>query len=32
VIARMSTWLTRWDDRLFALAEATNLALLGHLS
>jgi len=32
VIARMSTWPTRWDDRLFALAEATNLALLEHLS
>jgi CubicO group peptidase (beta-lactamase class C family) len=32
VIARMSTWPTRWDDRLFALAEATNRALLEHLS
>jgi len=31
VIARMSTWPTRWDDRLFALAEATNIALLEHL-
>jgi CubicO group peptidase (beta-lactamase class C family) len=32
VIARMSTWPIRWDDRLSALAEATNLALLEHLA
>lgn len=32
VIARLSTWPTRWDERLLGLAEATNLAVLEHLS
>ena len=32
VIARLSTWPTRWDDRLFALAEATDAAILSTLS
>ena len=32
VIARLSTWPVRHDDRLFALADAANRALLEHLS
>ena len=32
VIARLSTWPVRHDDRLFALADAANRALLAHLS
>jgi CubicO group peptidase (beta-lactamase class C family) len=32
VIARLSTWPTRWDDHLFAFADAANVALLEHLS
>jgi CubicO group peptidase (beta-lactamase class C family) len=32
VIARMSTWPTRWDDRFAALADVANRALLDHLS
>jgi CubicO group peptidase (beta-lactamase class C family) len=32
VIARLSTWPTRWDDRLFAFADAANVAMLAHLS
>jgi CubicO group peptidase (beta-lactamase class C family) len=32
VIARLSTWPTRWDSRLFALADAANVAVLAHLS
>ena len=32
VIARFSTWPVRCDDRLFALADAANRALLDHLS
>ena len=32
VIARLATWPTRWDERLLGLAEATNLAVLEHLS
>lgn len=31
VIARLSTWPTRWDDRLSALADATTRALLERL-
>jgi CubicO group peptidase (beta-lactamase class C family) len=32
VIARFSTWPARWSGRLFALADAANVAVLGHLS
>jgi CubicO group peptidase (beta-lactamase class C family) len=32
VIARMSTWPTRWSSRLFALADAANVAVLEHLA
>jgi CubicO group peptidase (beta-lactamase class C family) len=32
VIARFSTWAEKHDDRLFALADAANRALLDHLS
>ena len=31
VIARFSTWPTRWDERLVALADAANMAVLEHL-
>jgi CubicO group peptidase (beta-lactamase class C family) len=32
VIARLSTWPTRSDDRLFAFADTANRALIEHLS
>ena len=32
VIAKLSTWPTRWDDRLSALADAANVAVLEHLA
>jgi CubicO group peptidase (beta-lactamase class C family) len=32
VIARLSTWPARWHNRLFALADAANVAVLDHLS
>jgi CubicO group peptidase (beta-lactamase class C family) len=32
VIARFSTWPKRWDDRLSALADAGNVAVVEHLS
>jgi CubicO group peptidase (beta-lactamase class C family) len=32
VIAKFSTWPTRWDDRLAALGDAANVAVLAHLS
>jgi CubicO group peptidase (beta-lactamase class C family) len=32
VIARLSTWPARWSNRLFALADAANVAVLDHLS
>jgi CubicO group peptidase (beta-lactamase class C family) len=32
VIARLATWPTRWDEGLVGFAEATNLAVLEHLS
>ena len=31
MIARFSTWPTRWDDRLSAFVYAENLAVLEHL-
>ena len=32
VIARLSTWPARWSSRLFALADAANVAVLEHLA
>jgi CubicO group peptidase (beta-lactamase class C family) len=32
VIARLSTWPARWSSRLFALADAANVAVLEHVS
>jgi len=32
VIAKLSTWPRRWADRLSALADAANVAVLEHLS
>jgi CubicO group peptidase (beta-lactamase class C family) len=32
VIAKFSTWPTRWDDRLAAFADAANVAVLAHLA
>jgi CubicO group peptidase (beta-lactamase class C family) len=32
VIAKLSTWPRRWSDRLAALADAANVAVLEHLS